>query len=464
MIIRIESHTDSRGNYAYNRKLSDKVELNFNLPLITDQSTLATAETPLLLKSQWGYSSGTPYPSLPSVAGNVTDTFNWQASKMFIGGLRESSVKIPSMRVIPVQVEAAAEHVTPGSAEKYSSINLFEDIPATDYEIGYLDCSYPVEGAIDYLGQDLLDGITATYGWYGPGRGICFITNSFPSFPRLNLKAGIEIGRMLTRATKMSCVGVEDGKIKINYQFMTQADDSYISDVGMCVPAPVGPPADYTSYTDPVFPFFTIMAVVNSDINFKPYMPAGVGVIGGFPMEAAIDADLPTSIASKLNTTLDSTKTPDIAPDSVNSSLRPVIFVLGFAPEHQIRTGDEAYMEYSAINNKIYAHVTSVWLGIGCYNTITGFVYQRGCGADLNAGSPASAYFIQTNLNTVWSFAEYGLNVVKDFIIQPASTDIRAPSYIDYLGKLNVLRLRIIRIDQSGADIGKLNYDLDTSA
>lgn len=444
----------------YNRRLSTKVNLSFELPLITDQSTLTTTETPLLLKHQWGSSGGVSYPILPSVAGSTEDTFNWQASKMFIAGLKESEIIIPVMRVIPVKVGEDAVYASPGSAEKYSSLNLFEDITATVCRIGYLDCSYPTEGAVDYDGQDLLDGISGTHSWYGPGRGICLITASYPTLPRLNLKAEVYIGRMLTRAEKMACVGLEGGVIDINYQFMTQANDSYIGDVGMCVPSPVGLPTNYEEYTDPTSPLFAVMAFVDNRMSLKPYMPAGPGITGGFPMETSLDSsDLPASLSTKLNATLDSTVTPDIAPDAANSSLRPIILVTGFAPQHQIRTGSEEYLELSAINNHIYAHVTSVWQGISCYNTLTGFVYQRGDSKDLN--SVSATYLMQTNINPVWSYPVYGLSVRDNFRVQLDSDTATANSQLDYIARLNVLFMRIIRVTQTGADIGKIAYTLN---
>jgi hypothetical protein len=262
----------------------------------------------------------------------------------------------------------------------------------------------------------------------------------------------------------MACVGLEGGVVDVNYQFMTQADDSYIGDAGMCVPAPSGPPASYTSYTDPNTPLFTVMAFVNNRMSLKPYMPVDYGVTGGFPMGPSLDSsDLPASLSTKLSATLDSTVTPDIAPDAANSSLRPVILVMGFAPQHQLRsTGSEIYFELSAINNHIYAHVTSVWQGISCYNTITGFVYQRGQAMDVN--TKGVSYFIQTNINPVWSFPVYDLNVIDNFSVQlPSDADIGL-SQQDYVARLNVLFMRIIRVKQEGTDIGKISYILNPGA
>ncbi|MFA5429114.1 MAG: hypothetical protein WC279_13010 [Sulfurimonas sp.] len=442
----------------YNRKLSTKIHLSFDLPSVTDQDTLLTTETPLLLKHQWGSSGGVSYPILPSVAGSTEDTFNWQASKMFIAGLKESEVIIPVMRVIPVKAGEDAVYASPGSAEKYSSLNLFEDIPATVCRIGYLDCSYPTEGAVDYDGQDVFDGLTG-YSWYGPGRGICLITSSYPVYPRLNLKAEIYVGRMRTRAERMACVGLEGGVVDVNYQFMTQANDSYIGDIG----------AYYLGggvQSDPVAPLFAVMAFVDNRMSIKPYMPAGPGITGGFPMEASEGADVKVSLAAKLMDTLDSAVTPDLCPDIANSSLRPVILVLGFAPLHQIRGGSEEYLELSAINNKIYAHVTSVWQGISCYNTLTGFVYQR-LGKDITAIG-AATYLIQTNLNDAFSDPNYGLPIDTDYRIQqlqdvttggPSEEPVVDLIDQSYLTKLNILFMRIIRIKQTGEGlVGKLDY------
>jgi hypothetical protein len=374
---------------------------------------------------------------------------------MFIAGLKESEVIIPVMRVIPVKAGEDAVYASPGSAEKYSSLNLFEDIPATVCRIGLLDCSYPVDGAVDYDGQDVFDGLSG-YSWYGPGRGICLITASYPTLPRLNLKAEIYVGRMLTRAERMACVGLEGGVIDINYQFMTQADDSYIGDIG----------AYYLGggvQSDPVAPLFAVMAFVGNRMSIKPYMPAGPGVTKGFPMEASINADVKVSLSTKLMDTLDSAVTPDLCPDTFNSSLRPVILVLGFAPLHQIRGGSEEYLELSAINNKIYAHVTSVWQGISCYNTITGFVYQR-LGKDVTTDTPGATYLLQTNLNDVFSDPNYGLPIDTDYRIQqlqdvttggPSAEPVVALIDQSYLTKLNVLFMRIIRIDVT---TGKLDY------
>jgi len=354
------------------RKVSEDLQIVFEtpgIPVSTYSEVESTLPASIAVKNSWATnlsSPGSSYPrvndvSYPGLTGN--NSFNWLGCKSFIAGMAGGKIRVDAIRMTPAQRQFFSLH-----AYSNSGLAVLEDVRGCRVDIGQLNTTFPLNGAID-------EGLTALGSWVETERGFQLMTISQKDNPALNLGTKIKVGSWINRAEVTGITGGRDLKVDIGYSFYTQANDSYISDTGNML---------YTTgyvYQLPAKPWFSILGVSDSEISYKPSVAFNaVGIASPSNMRTILenvqeDAD-PSDPTSATTPTFFPSKLDGSTSSDTTNRLRPVRFLIGGLVDHsEPSEGSQTTYLMESNGNTLKVHCTRLNLISGYYNTGSGFCY-----------------------------------------------------------------------------------------